>query len=110
MPKLFAYRWITLTTTACTACLYGVIVELLCNVQGVPAEFTEGACMYNVDEWGPDGIDNGAYPFGDLKVFTHARYQRIKLKTRVTEGIPKYTNVACSFYSSRTRSCFFVVS
>lgn len=32
------------------------------------AEFTEGACMYNEEEWGADGIDNGAYPFGDKKV------------------------------------------
>lgn len=37
--------------------------------QGVPAEFTEDACMYNADVWGPDGVDNGAYPFGDKKVF-----------------------------------------
>lgn len=37
-------------------------------LQGVPAEFTDGGCMYNEEEWGPDGIDNGAYPFGDKEV------------------------------------------
>lgn len=35
---------------------------------GVPAEFTEGGCVYNEAVWGPDGVDNGAYPFGDKKV------------------------------------------
>lgn len=35
---------------------------------GVPAVETEGACMYNKNEWGSDGVDNGAYPFGDKKV------------------------------------------
>ncbi|CAM9258817.1 unnamed protein product [Ectocarpus sp. 12 AP-2014] len=37
--------------------------------EGVPAVYTEGACMYNEDVWGPDGMDNGAYPFGDKDVF-----------------------------------------
>lgn len=37
--------------------------------QGVPAVETEGACMYNEDFWGSAGVDNGAYPFGDKKVF-----------------------------------------
>lgn len=35
---------------------------------GVPAVETPDACMYNVEEWGTDGVDNGAYPFGDKKV------------------------------------------
>lgn len=43
-------------------------VSLFASHQGVPAEFTEDACMYNVDVYGPDGVDNGAYPFGDKKV------------------------------------------
>lgn len=36
--------------------------------QGVPAVYTEGACMYNEDVWGAGGVDNGAYPFGDKDV------------------------------------------
>ncbi|CAN0077118.1 unnamed protein product [Pylaiella littoralis] len=44
--------------------------DATCNMyNGVPAEFTDGGCMYNEEEWGPDGIDNGAYPFGDKEVF-----------------------------------------
>lgn len=40
-----------------------------CNMyQGVPAVYTEDACVYNEDVWGSSGVDNGAYPFGDKKV------------------------------------------
>ncbi|CAM9926901.1 unnamed protein product, partial [Discosporangium mesarthrocarpum] len=36
---------------------------------GVPAVNQEGACVYNATKWGDGGVDNGAYPFGDQKVF-----------------------------------------
>lgn len=36
--------------------------------EGSPAVYTPHGCVYNEEKWGPDGVDNGAYPFGDKKV------------------------------------------
>lgn len=57
--------------------------------QGVPAVYTEGACMYNEDVWGPDGMDNGAYPFGDKDVRHRSKMPLTTVVVRL-ETLPGY--------------------
>ena len=43
----------------------------ICDMyNGTACANQEGACCYNDEVYGPDGVDNGAYPFGDQRVFS----------------------------------------
>ena len=52
--------------------------------QGVPCNYTAGACCYNTDEWCDENgencvADNGAYPLGDETVFSDQMVNNLAL-------------------------------